>query len=297
MVVIERDGMAVSKLEEMVNPVPLAMMFPDARIADIEALRSWHGADGLDVPFEDITLALSVHSFVLSMNGKTILVDGCNGNDKTRSIPFADHLRTDYLDRLAHAGVRPEDVDIVMCTHLHCDHVGWNTRLLDGRWVPTFPNARYLFSRADYDHFRDPASDALHREAFQDSVLPIVDAGLAELVEPGGAVADAAGLWIDDASGHSPGSVLLRAGKTGRELIFAGDVMHHPLQIARPSLNTPFDHDPARAIAVRRALLEACADTDRIVLPAHFEGCSAGSIHRDGDDYRMEALHRCPAAG
>lgn len=288
--IVERDGMVVSKLDEMVNAVPLAMMFPGATREDIDRLRTWHSAQGMDVSLPDVTLMLSVHSFLLQIGGLNILVDCCNGNDKTRSIPFVDHLQTNYLSRLEAQGVASEDIDIVMCTHLHCDHVGWNTRLIDGRWVPTFPNARYLFSRADYEHFSHPDAEPLHLEAFVDSVLPVVTVGLAEIVEPGRAVDGAGDLWIEDAAGHSPGSVILRAGRTGHELLFSGDVMHHPLQLVRPGLSTMFDHDEARAVAVRARLLAECADSDRILLPAHFEGSSAGFIRGDGNGYRMEFL-------
>lgn len=287
---IRRDGMTVHKIAETETSLPLAMMFADARKDDLDLLRRWYGSPGLTDDPATAQVVLSVHSYILQCGSLTILVDGCNGNDKTRSVPFADHLQTGYLANLYAAGVSPADVDIVLCTHLHCDHVGWNTRLVDGRWVPTFPNARYLFSRQDYEHFAKVDAEPLHREAFFDSVLPVVEAGLAEMVDQDHRINSALedGIWLEDAAGHSPGSVVLRAGKSGRQLLFTGDVMHHPLQLVRPALSTFADHDPQQARLVRERICRECADTEAIVLPTHFDGTSAGMIRSYGDGYRME---------
>ena len=287
---IQRQGMSVHKVPEMEVPVPLAMMIPDATTDDIEHLKRWYRMEDLSAPREDLLITLSLHSYVLKVGGQTILVDTCNGNDKTRSVPFADHLQTDYLKHLVAAGVTPEDVDVVMCTHLHCDHVGWNTKLEDGRWVPTFPNARYVFSKADYEHFVQEDAEPLHREAFVDSVLPIVEAGRADLVEQSHVLMQdiGDGVWIEDAAGHSPGCVLLRAGKGDEQFVFSGDVFHHPIQLVRPQLASFADFDPVKASAVRQRLCEEVTGTPTIVLPAHFCGASAGMIRTDGSGYKFE---------
>jgi glyoxylase-like metal-dependent hydrolase (beta-lactamase superfamily II) len=237
---------------------------------------------------------LSFHSYVIKTPTLNILVDTCNGNHKQRpSMPAWHELDTDYLERLAGIGLAPEDIDVVMCTHLHADHVGWNTRLADGRWVPTFPWARYLMSRRDFEVF-----DALHRAgpqtpvnrgSFLDSVLPVVEHGQAVFVDPEDVVdAQLVGkLWLEGAPGHSPGNLNLRVRDAGGSACLCGDVIHHAIQCAVPELNSPADYDRAQGIASRRRLLESCADNDTIVLTGHFPDPTAGRIVSHGDSFRF----------
>ncbi|WP_439588724.1 MBL fold metallo-hydrolase [Hydrogenophaga sp.] len=235
-------------------------------------------------------LVTSVHSWLVRTKHHTILVDACSGNHKDRHFwPRFHMLQTPYLERLAQAGVTPEQVDFVMCTHLHADHIGWNTQLLDGRWVPTFPNARYVFSQKECDHWdpvKNPASadDPHRRIAYRDSVLPVIEAGLAEMVTGPHAIDD--NLLIENAPGHTPGHILLKllhAASGGG--VFCGDVIHHPLQIYAPDWVMCFCEDPAQSRKTRRSVLEHCADTGALLLPTHFGTPHVTAIDRAGDAF------------
>jgi glyoxylase-like metal-dependent hydrolase (beta-lactamase superfamily II) len=180
-------------------------------------------------------------------------------------------METRYLQRLAEAGIRPDEIDLVMCTHLHADHVGWNTRLDNGRWVPTFPNARYLFSKADYDHYlaldRDPAKPTNHG-SFRDSVLPVVEAGLAQMVTGAHAVDEH--LSLDPAPGHTPGTVVVKLASRGESALLCGDVLHHAIQVHYPRWNSFVCADAEQARASRRHVLEDCSGSGALLLPTHF---------------------------
>ena len=237
---------------------------------------------------------LSFHSYVLRTPTLNILVDTCNGNHKQRpSMPAWHMLELPYLERLAKIGLRPEDIDLVMCTHLHTDHVGWNTQLKDGRWVPTFPRARYLMSRVDFDtfnaqHLADP-DKPVNRGSFVDSVLPVVEHGQAVMVDPGDLVhADLAdNMWLESSAGHSPGNLNIFMKSRGKRACMCGDVFHHAIQCARPDLYSPADYNNAQGVTARVHLLESYADTDMLVLAAHFPDPTAGRFVRHGDSYRF----------
>jgi glyoxylase-like metal-dependent hydrolase (beta-lactamase superfamily II) len=199
-----------------------------------------------------------------------------------------NELNTPWLSRLADKGLRAEDIDFVMCTHLHADHVGWNTRLVNGHWVPTFPNARYLFARREYDYWNPmtgPDSRS-HRYdgVFEDSVLPCVEAGLATLIDEGFIVDDA--LRVEDAPGHSEGNILIRASSRGITGLFTGDCIHTPLQIVYPNCSTSSCIDPEAAIATRRRILSECAEYDHLLIPAHFPAALFGRVAAHGDSFR-----------
>ena len=275
-------------------PSPAQAVFPELRAADLAALRRWLDDPLLSDDPATARVALSMHSFVLRTGARTVLIDACNGNHKPRPlIGIVDRLeRPDYLNNLAALGLRPEDIDLVMCTHLHFDHVGWNTQLRDGRWVPTFPNARYLFSRKDYEHFANTReSDPVHGPAFDDSVLPVMLAGQGELVEQTHRFAlDAdAAVVFEPASGHSAGSVLIHVRSGGEAAVFSGDVVHHPVQLVRPELYLALaDADIELARRTRLRFLEECARTGALLCPAHFVEPTVGQVVRDGTAYRME---------
>ncbi|AJP72523.1 hypothetical protein TS85_13165 [Sphingomonas hengshuiensis] len=282
--------LSVRKVMEMEDGMPLSMIFPQIVGADLARLAGWHHDPDLTADPASSTLMLSMHSFVVTLNGRNVLIDSCNGNCKQRSVPSVHMLDTPYLSNLAAIGLAPEDIDMVMCTHLHFDHVGWNTRLENGRWVPSFPNARYIFGKRDYEHWAAQDMVPPHREAFDDSVLPVVEAGLADIVDvesPTAALLEIGdGIWLEPAFGHSPGCCTIHARAGGAEAIFWGDVIHHPIQLVRPGLPLAFDDDPAAAVAVRKSVLERVADSDTMCFPAHFRGTSAGQVLRDGDAYR-----------
>ena len=227
----------------------------------------------------------SVHTWVVRTRHHTILIDSCAGNHKNRpSLPRFHQLNLPFLERLAASGVSPEAVDFVCCTHLHADHCGWNTRLVDGRWVPTFPNAKYVFSKAEYDHWSGPAGrEGFNAGVYEDSVLPVVASGQAQIVEGEDAIGD--GLTFRPTPGHSIGHVAIELVDAGERGIFSGDIMHQPLQVFRPDWNSTFCEDPAQARASRRWLLEKAAEDASTVFTAHFANSSAGRVARIGDRF------------
>ncbi len=232
----------------------------------------------------------SIHTWVVRTRHHTILVDSCAGNDKHRpSLPRFNQLQLPFLDRLAAAGVAPEGVDFVLCTHLHADHCGWNTRLVDGRWVPTFPNARYVFSKAEHDYWSGPAGrEGFHAGVFADSVLPVIESGQAMMIDGAGAVGD--GLLLHPTPGHSPGHVAVQLMSEGQEAVFSGDIMHQPVQVWRPEWNSRFCEDGAAARASRRWLLDHAAERQAAVFTAHFARSSVGRVARRGDRFDWRFL-------
>ena len=219
-------------------------------------------------------LITSIHSWLIRTGRHTILLDSCAGNHKNRPGFSRYHqLDTPFLQRLREAGVQPEEIDIVLCTHLHADHVGWNTMLVDGRWVPTFPNAKYLFSRIENeigDPRRNPAADAdLQRGgAYRDSVLPVIEAGQAVLVDGDYAIDDI--LTIVPAAGHTHGHVAVWLANSGGRAVFCGDMLHHALQVHAPHWNSKFCELPEVARTTRRQLMEQCVEHRAALFPGHF---------------------------
>ena len=227
----------------------------------------------------------SIHSWVVRTRHHTILVDSCVGNHKNRPNFERFHmLDTPYLDRLRAAGVTPEQVDFVMCTHLHVDHVGWNTQLDNGRWVPTFPRAKYLFGRQEFEHWTGAGAPEGGRAVIGDSVLPVVEAGLSELVDDGYCLDDT--LTVEPTHGHTAGHVMIRARSGGSTGLFTGDTMHNPIQCCYPDVNSGFCEDAAAARASRRRILEESAERGHLLLPAHFGAPHAGRVRADGDAFR-----------
>jgi glyoxylase-like metal-dependent hydrolase (beta-lactamase superfamily II) len=238
---------------------------------------------------ESDALITSVHSWLIRTPEHNILLDSCSGNHKERHWwPRFHHLNTPFLERLNAAGAGVEDIDIVLCTHLHADHIGWNTQLKNGRWVPTFPNARYLFSRIENEYW-DPrlhsgsVEDPGRCIAYVDSVLPVIEAGQAQLVD-GFHQVDGS-LLIEPAPGHTPGHILLKVLAERSGGVFCGDVIHHPLQIYAPHWNTQFCQDPEQARATRRRVLQYCADTGSLLFPTHFGAPHVASVSERGDSF------------
>lgn len=237
-------------------------------------------------------LITSVHSWLIRTERHTILLDCCAGNHKDRPGFARFHqLSTPFLDRLRAAGVAPEEIDIVLCTHLHSDHVGWNTMLRDGRWVPTFPNAKYLFSSAENEYGdprRNPKAEAdpQRNNAYRDSVLPVIEAGQAQLIAGSHAIDDA--LLIEPAPGHTIGHVVLNLADRDQRALFCGDVLHHPLQVHAPHWNSGFCELPDQARATRRRVLEHCVAHDALLFPAHFGTPHVAAIRRTGDAFVPE---------
>jgi glyoxylase-like metal-dependent hydrolase (beta-lactamase superfamily II) len=228
---------------------------------------------------------MSVHAFVVESQGRRIVVDTCIGNDKRLPIPSWNQRQGPFLADLAAAGFPAESIDTVLCTHLHIDHIGWNTRLENGRWVPTFANARYLWSREEYEHW-DASGDEANERVLSESVRPVFEAGLVDLVASDQAVTDE--VRLEPTPGHTPGHVSVHIRSRGEEAVITGDLMHHPVQIAHPDWGSSADFDKAQAEATRQAFLARYAGRPVLVLGTHFAGPTGGRLLRDGDAYRLE---------
>jgi len=232
-------------------------------------------------------LVLVIQAFLVRTRHHTILVDTCVGNHKSRPTRPFWHMQklNTFLPHLAAAGVAPEDVDYVMCTHLHSDHVGWNTQLRDGRWVPTFPNAKYIFSGLEWESF-----EALHRSKpqpqFADSVLPVMEAGQAQLVRNDFALDDE--VWLEPTPGHTAGHVCIHLASRGAQAVITGDCIHSPVQCAEPGWVIRADVDPALASATRRGFLERYCDSGVTVCATHFPEPSLGRIVQREKAFRFE---------
>jgi glyoxylase-like metal-dependent hydrolase (beta-lactamase superfamily II) len=231
-------------------------------------------------------LKMSIHALVVETPERRIVVDTCLGNDKEgRRIPGWNNLQGPFLADLAAAGFPRESIDTVLCTHLHVDHVGWNTMLVGDRWVPTFPNARYLMGRVEFDHWRAQREREDMAAVFADSVAPIHNAGLADLVETDHLICDE--ISLVPTVGHTPGHVSVRISSKGEEALITGDFMHHPCQIARPDWSSLADSDPDEARRTRERMLGELCGRPVLVIGTHFAGATAGHIVRDGDTYRL----------
>jgi glyoxylase-like metal-dependent hydrolase (beta-lactamase superfamily II) len=230
-------------------------------------------------------LISSIFSLLVETAGKKIVIDTCVGNDKPRGVPMWNKRQTMFLADMDAAGFSRESVDFVACTHLHQDHVGWNTMLVDGEWTPTFPNARYLFSANDWAWLEKQPITFLG-DYCGDSVRPIFTAGLADLITPGHYITDE--VWLDSTPGHSPGHVSVRISSQGEHAVVTGDLIHHPCQMARPHWHSPFDFDSGQALQTRTDFLAEFGDEPVLVIGSHFATPTAGHIVSDGDVYRFK---------
>jgi glyoxylase-like metal-dependent hydrolase (beta-lactamase superfamily II) len=231
-------------------------------------------------------LKMSIHALVIETPSRRIIVDTCLGNDKqNRRIPTWNKLQTSFLADLAAAGYARGTIDTVVCTHLHVDHVGWNTMLIDDRWVPTFPNARYLMGRVEYAHWTTRHEREDMAAVLADSVAPVRDTGLVDLVETDHRICDEVSLV--PTRGHTPGHVSVWIASQGEEAVITGDFMHHPCQIARPEWSSTADSDPAEARLTRERMLTRLTDNPILVIGTHFAGRTSGHVVHDGDAFRL----------
>lgn len=277
----------IERIVELEGPfLPALDMFPELTPALLDEHRHWLAPDALDA---DGMLRLCFQSYVVRTPHHTILIDSCIGNDKERPNRPAWHMKRDdtFIRGLAAIGLAPADIDVVMCTHLHVDHVGWNTRLENGRWVPTFPNARYIFGATEFAHWT-ATNDKTPVAPFIDSVLPVVAARQADIVAEDYAVGEH--LRLLATPGHTPGHVSVLLGKGRDDALFTGDILHSPLQLRHPELSPKFDVDPALAARTRRAVLERLCDTATLCCTAHFPSPSVGRIRREGSGFRCDRL-------
>ena len=265
-------------------------LIPDSDRATWEANRTLLVPDHWEP--ESNAIRACLQTFVLRSEGKTILIDTGAGNHKERPwIPVFGHLQTPFLENLAAAGVAPKDVDVVVCTHVHVDHVGWNTYLHEREWVPTFPNATYLFARRDYDFWNplnrhERRGQLVNQNMFEDSVAPIHRAGKAVLWDERHHID--ANLTIELAPGHTPGLGVVRLHSKGDRAVFVGDLLHSPVQILEPDWNSCFCEDPEEARRSRRKVLGWAADNNALLIPAHLGGDHAAEVTRDGDKFAIK---------
>jgi glyoxylase-like metal-dependent hydrolase (beta-lactamase superfamily II) len=272
----------IDRVEEHRLPVPLAALTSDAELITrrVAALPS-----GFFDP-TSMTFQFSNHSWILQVDDLTVLIDPCTGNGRKGRGPFFDDLDTPYLDRLADLGVPADTINMVFCTHLHHDHCGWNTMRVDGRWVPTFPRARYLFAESEYRRW-DSANPARHSNTFNPSVFdecvrPVTEAGQAQIISIPHQISPS--LTIEPAPGHTVGHALLHLVSDGVRAYFTGDAFHHPLQLTRPELHLPGCDDLETAIATRTALVQRVLAQGALVFPAHFPEPHYGRLGIDGDE-------------
>lgn len=266
-----------------------ADMFPDATPDAVAAHLDWMAPTYFDVASGKLKLAFQ--SFILQTPNHNILIDTCVGEDKERANPDFHMKKWPWMDNLKALGLTPADIDIVMCTHLHPDHVGWNTQLRDGRWVPTFPNAKYVFARDEYAHWEKESAQGSERVGltFIDSVLPVMEAGQAVLVDHDHQIED--GIWLEPTPGHSPGHVIVNVESEGERGAFIGDLMHHPIQVPHPEWSTCFCWDLEMSAASRTAFVDTHTDAGTLVVPVHFAGATAGHITRHGDAQKFTFLN------
>jgi glyoxylase-like metal-dependent hydrolase (beta-lactamase superfamily II) len=275
----------ITRIEETYEAAfPCDMLIPAFNLDVVDN----HGPEVFHKFFDPATnMALvSVHSWLVRTPRSTILVDTCTGNHKERpAMPAMHQLDIPWLDRLAAAGVQPADVDYVLCTHLHLDHVGWNTRLVDGKWVPTFPNAKYVINQREFDFWQsnNPAEGPLEFMAnvFDDSVAPVFDRDLVQFWD-GDADLDEV-FHLEMAIGHTPGNAVAWLESKGERALFAGDSMHSPMQVFEPSWNCGFDADGEQAHKSRAKLLETCAERNALLLPAHFSAPHVFKVQPKGN--------------
>jgi glyoxylase-like metal-dependent hydrolase (beta-lactamase superfamily II) len=232
---------------------------------------------------EEGRLKMSIHSLIVETPSQRIVVDTGLGNDKEgRKVPAWNNRKEPFLEAMTKAGFPPDSIDTVLCTHLHVDHVGWNTRLAGGKWVPTFVNARYVFGKTEYEHWRDHSEETDKSAVFNDSVKPIVDAGKAELVASNYRLSN--GISLIPTPGHSPGHMSIHIESDGEQGLLTGDVAHHPCQMAHLDWSSTADSDAVQSAATRRQLFSRFADTPALVIGGHFD---AGRIRRDGDAFKF----------
>ena len=274
---------AITRIYESMDTFEPSFAYPDA---DAEMVKR-HAWLLPDYATPEGHLYIWFQAFVVESRGRRIMVDTCIGNGKAREIPVCSMLQTTFIEDLAAAGFPPESMDVVLCTHLHFDHVGWNTRLVDGKWAPTFPNARYLFGRREWEHTQATmaAGPPEHTPQVADSIQPVIDAGLADFVEDGHRVTEE--VWLEPTPGHTPGHVSVIISSRGQNAVITGDIFHNPFQMAEPDLRSVFCFDSETAVRTRRAFLERYQDGKALVVGSHFCDPTAGWVEREPRNWRF----------
>ena len=274
----------VTRVVEMEIPVPYNPKRAFLKEATPEALAAipWLAPDYVT---PERHLRLSIHALLVEAPGLRLGVDTCIGNDRPRRLVGGQSLSTGFLQAFEATGWTRDSVDAVVCTHLHVDHVGWNTMLEGDRWVPTFPKARYLIGRREYDHWGAEGDDEF-QVILSDSIRPVFDAGLVDLVEMDHVISPE--IRLVPTPGHTPGHVSVRIESAGEVGLITGDMVHHPCQLAHPEWSSPSDSDPVASAVMRRSIFESTAEQPVLVIGTHFAAPTAGLVRRDGDAFRFE---------
>ena len=271
----------VTRVVEIEATGGMSRVIPDAKRERLQEI-PWmypHFAD------ENGRMRGAIHALIVETPDRTIMVDTCVGNDKERGNPAWNQLQTEFLGDMEKAGYVLDGIDTVLCTHLHIDHVGWNTMLVDGKWVPTFPKARYLIGQVEFAHWQaDTDEDQV--AVMTDSVLPVFDADLVDLVETNHKISDE--ISLIPTVGHTPGHVSVMIKSNGEEAMITGDFIHHPCQFAHPEWSSSFDTDPVQSAQTRREIFDKYADTPTLIIGTHFATPTDGHLKRDGDAYRLD---------
>ena len=275
------DCTLTSVVEDEVPRVPVQAFFPQASAADV-ARHRWLVPDYAD---EKGRLIFRVQAFVLELHGRRIVIDPCVGNAKRRELPAWNNKQTPFLERLRSADFAPDAIDTVIHTHLHADHVGWDTHFDNGSWVPTFTRARHLYTRRELEYRKRETSDL--EDVYADSVAPILAAGLADIVDDDADLGD--GLQLESTPGHTPGHVSLWLRSQSDTALVTGDFLHHPVQCAELNWAEFADDDADLARTTRRRMLERATELGALFVGTHFPTCPAGRLHRDGDVFRFVA--------
>ncbi|MGE0255415.1 MAG: MBL fold metallo-hydrolase [Alphaproteobacteria bacterium] len=286
-------ALRLDRIDELSGPaVSPRKLLPDLPPDAEAANASWFAPTFYDAHKD--ALILSLHGWVVRTRHHTVLMEACGGNHKNRpEYPRVHQLDSPWLARLREAGVAPEEIDFVFCSHLHVDHIGWYTELKDGKWVPTFPNAKYLMARREFDNW-NPATRtlpplALQGSCFEDSVKPVLERGQAVMIDDGHVIDDS--LKVEASYGHTLGHCSLRAASNGETGIFCGDIMHSPIEMTYPHVNTYACEDQDASRATRRKLLEEAAEYGHTLIPAHFpHPYSTCKVRRAGNGFALAAL-------
>ncbi len=271
----------VTSIMESADRIPWAPLFP------AETAGHYKKYDWLVPKFitSEGLIILAVQAFVLEIAGQKIVIDTCVGNDRERELPQCTDLQTAFLEDFRSAGFDPASINVVLCTHLHFDHCGWNTELENGRWVPTFPNARYLFGRKEWAYWQEVLKERSQNvRHILDSVQPIIDAGLADFVDTNHRLMDE--VWLEPSHGHTPGHVSVHLSSRGQEAVVTGDVFHNPIQFAEPEICSAACVDKEMSRQTRREFIARYGDSPVRFFAIHFNE-PVGRVVRDAQSWRF----------